>query len=118
MNLSSVRRVDTQTSGPFGRGFAFEALEPTAMGELQTATLQTRIHLTCWKKKKNSCFVRARDNTDKATFKARVLVSSFLSVPAQRDLFTMVALMITFLIQKQGENVTVSRIVSKTVLRN
>ena len=39
---------------------------------------------------------------DKATFRARVLVSSFLSVPAQRDLFTMVVLMITFLIQKTG----------------
>ena len=46
-------------------------------GEIPTTTLQPQIHLTCWKKNKNSCFVCARDNMDSEIQGARLLLFLF-----------------------------------------
>ena len=49
-------------------------------GGLQTTTLQTRIHVTCWSKKRDTPSLRCtRNNTKRANIRVYVLVSS--SIP-------------------------------------
>ena len=85
VNLSSVRRVDTQTSGPFGRGFRGARTDRDGRTSNRHSSDSDSFDML---EEKTTCFVRARNNMDKATFRARVLVSSSLSFPALRDMFT------------------------------